>query len=52
LGKRTYGIEDTGTLVMVEVGVQVVDTNRVDAEDLHKSGISEASIDIGKGISA
>jgi hypothetical protein len=39
----THSIEDTGTFIVVDVGVQVVDTDGVDAHDLHESSISKAS---------
>lgn len=35
---------------MVQVGVQVVDANGVDAEDLHESGIADAGLGVAEGI--
>lgn len=48
----TYGIEDTGALVVVQVGVEVVDANGVDTHDLQKSGITQAGIGIAERILA
>lgn len=49
---QTHGIEDTSTLVMVLVGVQVVDTNGIDTHNLHEGSISQASFRIAEGIGA
>lgn len=46
----THSIEDTGALVVVKVGVNVVDTNSVDAENLHERRITHASISIGQWV--
>lgn len=37
---------------MVQIGVEVIDADGVDAENLHESSITQASIGISKGILA
>jgi hypothetical protein len=48
----THSIEDTGTFIVVDVGVQVVDTDGIDAHDLHEGSISETRSGIAEGIRA
>lgn len=47
---ETDGIEDTGALVVVKVGVNVVNTDGVDAESLHEGSITHASIGVGQRV--
>lgn len=46
----TYGVEDAGALVVVDVGVKVVDANSVDTQNLHQSSISEALLLVAQRI--
>ena len=50
--RGTYSIEDADALVVVKVGVQVVDANRVDAEDLHERGVTAARLGLAEGVVA
>lgn len=47
---RTYLIENTGALVVVRIGIQVVNTNGVDAHDLHKGSIAKALVRVAERI--
>lgn len=42
--KVTHSIEDTGTLIVVDIGVKVVDADGVDTKNLHESSISHTLI--------
>jgi hypothetical protein len=46
------GIEDTGTLIVVEIGVKVVDADGVDSQILQQSSITLADIAVRKRILA
>lgn len=48
----THGIEDADALVVVQVRVEVVDADRVDAEDLHKRGVASAGLGVTEGVMA
>lgn len=49
---KTYSIEDTGALVVVQVGVEVVHANGVDAHDLKKSRITQAGFGVAERVFA
>lgn len=44
------GIEDGGTLGVIESGIKIVDTKRVHAKPLHEDCISQTEVGIGQGI--
>ena len=46
----TYVIENAGTLVVVGIGVEVVNTNGVDSKNLHQSGVSQAGVRVAKRV--
>ena len=46
------GIEDAGARIVVRIGVEVVDTDSVDAENLEQGGITEALVGIRQGVVA
>ena len=52
MGVGTYRIEDRGALVVVHVGVNVVDPDGVDAEDLHESCIAKTFVFVAEGVDA
>ena len=46
----TYGIEDTGTIIVVQVGIQVIHANSVDTENLHESCIPHTLVLVAERI--
>lgn len=48
----THIVEDTSALIVVDVRVKVVDTDGVDTENLHESGITLALLGVAEGIDA
>ena len=46
----TYGIEDAGAFIMVNIGVKIVDTNSIHTQNLHQGGIAKASVRVPEGI--
>lgn len=44
------GVEDTHTLVMILLRVDVVDADRVDAELLHEGGIAQAGLGVDEDV--
>lgn len=47
---RTYRVEDRCTLIVVQIRINVVDTNGVHTQDLHKGSVSKAAIFVGQRI--
>jgi hypothetical protein len=43
-------IEDRSTQVMVEIRIDIVNSNSIDAQPLHQSSVSQADISIAQGI--
>lgn len=49
-GGRTYRVENGNAFIVVEVGINVVDTNGVHTQDLHQGSVSKAAIFVGQRI--
>lgn len=52
LSQITYSIENTSALIMVDVRIQVVNTDRIDTKNLHESSISHAFVFVTERISS
>lgn len=50
LAGETYRVENRNAVVMVEVRINVVDTNGIHTQDLHQSSVSKATIFVGQRI--
>lgn len=51
-GVETYRVEDGGALVVVHVGINIVDSNGVDAQNLHESRIAKTLVLVAQRVDA
>lgn len=50
--KTTYRIEDRGAVIVVQVRVDIVNTNGVDTKVLHDGSVTEAEVLVGQRVHA